>query len=348
MWAMTNDPYRRLYCHFWTDENVVGLSLLAKATYIYTITGPHTTCIPGYFAVDHWKIAGSLRVSPDEAERAVVELVEAGLIQSNGSAIITKNFMLYSPTIQPTHIIGWRKVFDERMPKGDLFYVWLEKASEWFDHNRKYRKDFRAEFRDHLSTTPPATTNSTHGSPPSRERERERESKSKKVLSSVSSLPSEIQLSTESKEGLGFLVVPAARPPGQLLWEEWVLDLEKQSTECEDVIPKGMVAKFAIRSMQEFQVYYDDNTKGGRMTDAKISAFVKRVRRVPVIRMLGALEAYLDGKAGSKPWEWCAGIARSMRTQGEREFSREMSNNRRRHAETSVFAEISRELRDGE
>ena len=78
---MSGEIYRRISVRMWGDADFRGLSRPqpnAQSLWIYLLTGPHTTPIPGLFAATREGLAASLKWDPKAFAEALAELFPKG------------------------------------------------------------------------------------------------------------------------------------------------------------------------------------------------------------------------------------------------------------------------------
>ena len=90
--------YGKIATRIWTDPKFLPLSKDAKLVFIYLIAGAETNAI-GCFRCSPMNIAASEVCGLDEAQLAMTELTESGLVQYDASAkvVYIPNFLKYNP-----------------------------------------------------------------------------------------------------------------------------------------------------------------------------------------------------------------------------------------------------------
>jgi hypothetical protein len=101
----------------WTDKRFIGLSAAkpnAQTLWIYLLTNPHQTAIPGLFPLGAGTIGDDLEWPREEVKRCLKELEGAGMIEVSlrPALILLPNSIRHNQPSNPNQIKGWRNGFD--------------------------------------------------------------------------------------------------------------------------------------------------------------------------------------------------------------------------------------------
>jgi hypothetical protein len=110
--------YRMLDVRIWCDEKFRALSGLkpsAQALFIYLLTNPHTTSIPGLYRAGAAAMSEELGWSLLSFNRALKEVVEQGLVRVDLKArvIFIANAIKYNKPQSPNVVKSWSLHWDE-------------------------------------------------------------------------------------------------------------------------------------------------------------------------------------------------------------------------------------------
>jgi hypothetical protein len=116
--------YRRIATRLWADEHVRALSAprpSGRFLWIYLLTGPHTTSVPGLFRVRLGGLAEELGWSRKALERCWRELEAKPMLHfDDGTGLVyIPRALAYNPPESPNVVRSWRAVLSE-LPEGDL------------------------------------------------------------------------------------------------------------------------------------------------------------------------------------------------------------------------------------
>lgn len=110
--------YRTISVKMWGDDRFSRLSKPkpnAQTLWIYLLTGPHTTALPGVFVAGEAALAEALEWPKEAFRKAFAEVINEGLIEvdiKTRLAFIPKAIR-HNPPQSLNVVKGWRKVFDE-------------------------------------------------------------------------------------------------------------------------------------------------------------------------------------------------------------------------------------------
>ncbi len=131
-------PYRKVYVKLWSDDVFIRLSSEGKLAYLFFLTGPPTTSLPGLMRAGYHDLA-QLRFNPDGdlsvdavQRSAFLELVNAGLIEADdefGLLVWLPKALKYNPPSSESNIIGWRSAIIN-LPKCRLLTTALQALSD--------------------------------------------------------------------------------------------------------------------------------------------------------------------------------------------------------------------------
>lgn len=108
--------YRRVSVRLWTDDKVCRLSRLqpsGQALWLYLLTGPQTTALPGVFVAGRAALAEALEWEIEDFDRCLKELQELGLVQFDKASRLwfIPNAIRHNPPANPNVVLSWRTVW---------------------------------------------------------------------------------------------------------------------------------------------------------------------------------------------------------------------------------------------
>lgn len=109
----SGDIYRKVYVRIWSDERFLRLSPLppsGQSLWLYLLTGPHTTSLPGLFQIGEASLAESLGWSTEALREAFAEALREGLAKASPKArlIWLPNALRYNEPASPNVVRSWR------------------------------------------------------------------------------------------------------------------------------------------------------------------------------------------------------------------------------------------------
>jgi len=113
-------PYSKVARSTWGDQKFQALSDRSKFLWLYLLTGPHCTSIPGLLPnVGIGTIADGLQWPTSRVRKHWAEIEAAGMAIADWSAnvIVLPNAILYNDPANPNVILGWRRI---PLPQCDL------------------------------------------------------------------------------------------------------------------------------------------------------------------------------------------------------------------------------------
>ena len=110
--------YRKIDVRLWSDEKVRRLSAPqpnAQTLWIYLLTGPHTTSLPGLFHIGEAALAEALGWPLEGFREAFREAFQEGLVKADWKArvVFIPNAVRYNPPESPNVAKSWRQHLDE-------------------------------------------------------------------------------------------------------------------------------------------------------------------------------------------------------------------------------------------
>lgn len=116
--------FRRIDIRMWGDEKYRRLSSPkpnAQTLWVYLLTGPHTTIIPGLFCAGRAAVSESLGWPLSATERCWNEIAALGMVKDDRPSRLVwiPNSLRYNPPESPNVAAGWRAAIDE-FPECDL------------------------------------------------------------------------------------------------------------------------------------------------------------------------------------------------------------------------------------
>lgn len=116
--------YRRIDPRMWGDERFQALSRAkpnAQTLWIYILTGPHTTSLPGLWHVGERALSESLQWPLRALRRCLDATLFQNLLRIDKlhNVLYVKNVLNYDPPASPNVVIYWGKLYDE-IPECEL------------------------------------------------------------------------------------------------------------------------------------------------------------------------------------------------------------------------------------
>jgi hypothetical protein len=116
--------YRRISVRLWADERFRQLSPLqpsAQTLWLYLLTGPHTTAIPGAFQCGRAAMAEALGWSRVAFDRCMDEILDAGLAEYEHSTRLwfVPRAIRHNPPANPNVVKSWRSAW-LLLPEGQM------------------------------------------------------------------------------------------------------------------------------------------------------------------------------------------------------------------------------------
>ena len=110
--------YRKIDTRMWGDSKFRKLSSpgpSAKYLWIYLLTGPHTTNLPGLFRAGEMSLAEEIGWSLEGFREGFAELFANGLVNADWKARVVwiPNAVKYNPPDNPNVVKSWRDAWDE-------------------------------------------------------------------------------------------------------------------------------------------------------------------------------------------------------------------------------------------
>lgn len=108
--------YRRVSVRLWTDDKVCRLSRLqpsGQALWLYLLTGPQTTALPGVFVAGRAALAEALDWEIEEFDSCLAELQQLGLVHFDKPSRLwfIPNAIRHNPPANPNVVLSWRTVW---------------------------------------------------------------------------------------------------------------------------------------------------------------------------------------------------------------------------------------------
>ncbi|WP_437623363.1 hypothetical protein [Sorangium sp. So ce1151] len=107
--------YRIVWVSLWGDEKFRRLSDDGKLLWLYLLTGPVVTTLPGLFAAGHAQLAEALRWSLERFDEAFAELERGGMTKADWDAgvVFLPNAIRHNPPANPNMVLPYRAYWDE-------------------------------------------------------------------------------------------------------------------------------------------------------------------------------------------------------------------------------------------
>jgi hypothetical protein len=129
--------YRKIDTRMWADGKFRELSSpgpSAKYLWVFLLTGPHTTNLPGLFRTGEMSLAEELGWSLEGFRKGFAELLAKGLVRADWKARVVwiPNAIKYNPPDNPNVVKSWRDSWDEvpECPLKDEAYEALKGFTE--------------------------------------------------------------------------------------------------------------------------------------------------------------------------------------------------------------------------
>lgn len=120
--------YQSIERGLWGDKKFRTLSPSqpsAQFLWLYLLTGPHTTNLPGLFQIGIGSISDNLKWPYEKTKECVQEIIDSGMAfyDHDSLVMLLPNSILYNYPRNPNVIIGWRKTWDliPESPLRDFF-----------------------------------------------------------------------------------------------------------------------------------------------------------------------------------------------------------------------------------
>ncbi|WP_423396059.1 hypothetical protein [Burkholderia sp. LMG 21824] len=116
--------YRKVRPSMWGDQKFRELSIIApsgQALWLYLLTGPHTSSIPGVQWISVLAMAEKLRWSSDDLRGCLAEISDLGMAQFDPDTgfLYLPHAIEYDPPSNPNVVRGWANAWAE-LPECDL------------------------------------------------------------------------------------------------------------------------------------------------------------------------------------------------------------------------------------
>lgn len=141
--------YRPIDVRLWDDRKFLSLSDDGRMLWLFLLTSPYTSPIPGVIIAGQAAIAELLGWTTERLGERFGELFRAGLaIAIEGRIVWLKRGLKYQPPANPNVVKGWSKVWDD-VPEGDLKHeLWQALKVACKSYDRTFAKLFPEPFRD--------------------------------------------------------------------------------------------------------------------------------------------------------------------------------------------------------
>lgn len=328
-------PYRAIYTKVWDDEVFITLTAIEKLTFLFILTGPHTTSVPGLYPVRAGQIAGALDLTRDDVDLAMANLQRAGLIDFDHAVVITPKWTRYHRPGNANITKNWATVVG-RLPKTRVLCDWIEALDQWFQEECPAR---RKEICNFPNCKDMENAPERQGVMPSKqgegegEEEGERHSESSGTLESSS--PKDQQVATQaSQPPLLDVLVQKGK-----IWDEMI---KKRDAEwvAKWGNPPGSFTLLAEEFRLTCQRHYEYERGGGNMTPHKLDEFASRTKRFDVDVVAHAMIVYVDAVAGRKDYRYAIGVARRFDRLSEQEQEQDQRRHAKAHGSDGVIARI--------
>lgn len=135
--------YRKIDVRVWNDGKFRSLSAPppnAQTLWLYLLTNPDTTSIPGLFCAGEAALSEALRWPLAGFRKAFVELMEKGMVKASWQdrVVWIPNAIRYNPPESPNVVLAWAKAWDN-VPECPL-------RAEALEHLRRFVQTLRPAF----------------------------------------------------------------------------------------------------------------------------------------------------------------------------------------------------------
>lgn len=167
--------YKKIHCKMYGDEKFRQLSRPqpnAQTLWVYLLTGPETTSIPGLIVSGESAMAESLAWPVPAFRKVLKELTDQTMVITDWSAkvVFVPNAIAYNEPESPNVIKSWRKAFDE-VPDSALKQQALARVASFTEGMGKgfqeaFRKAFDKPYRKAIGSPPLISSSSSSSIPP--------------------------------------------------------------------------------------------------------------------------------------------------------------------------------------
>lgn len=116
--------HRKIDVRMWGDARFLALSRPqpnAQTLWVYLLTGPHTTSIPGLFTAGEAGLAEAMGWPLKGFREAFLEVTKNGMVEADWTARVVwiPKAIFYNPPESPNVVKSWRAYWDE-IPECEL------------------------------------------------------------------------------------------------------------------------------------------------------------------------------------------------------------------------------------
>ena len=147
--------YRKIYTKMWGDEKFMKLSSPqpnAQTLWLYLLTGPHNTVLPGIFILGEMSLAEFLNWDIEPTKIILTELANEGMLEvdSKTKVVILPTAVQYNPPESPNTPTAWARQFAS-IPECSLKCKFLKYLVKYMSTKADLKNIFLAEFQDWLT-----------------------------------------------------------------------------------------------------------------------------------------------------------------------------------------------------
>ena len=147
--------YRKIYTKMWGDEKFMKLSSPqpnAQTLWLYLLTGPHNTVLPGIFILGEMSLAEFLNWDIEPTKIILTELANEGMLEvdSKTKVVILPTAVQYNPPESPQTPTAWARQFAS-IPECSLKCKFLKYLVIYMSTKADIKNIFLAEFQDWLT-----------------------------------------------------------------------------------------------------------------------------------------------------------------------------------------------------
>lgn len=111
---MGADVFSKVARRMWVDQKFSDLSApqpSAQFMWIFLLTGPHVTSVPGLFVMGELGLAEHLNWDTEPSRACLRELIDSGMVRFDkpNRLMWLPNALRYNQPRSPKHVLGWRR-----------------------------------------------------------------------------------------------------------------------------------------------------------------------------------------------------------------------------------------------
>ncbi|WP_437647821.1 hypothetical protein [Sorangium sp. So ce362] len=169
--------YRVVWVSLWGDEKFRRLTGDAKLLWLYLLTGPVVTTLPGLFAAGRAQLAEALSWPVERFDGAFAELAEARMATADWDArvVCLPNACRHNPPANPNMVLSYRAYWDE-IPECPLKFAGLDAiVAHLMTCPEGFREAFARAFADVPLRLPERFANGSANGSPNQDQEQDQD-----------------------------------------------------------------------------------------------------------------------------------------------------------------------------